>query len=274
MHTINNLIILKVGGSVLVDENVRKQFTTDILTLLDLKQKMVIVHGGGPFIEKRFEKLQIPTEKLDGYRITPTPHLKVIEEVLFNEVHRQFTSDLKDKGVPIVSFDTPVKLPVTASPIFRFKRHDLGFVGELKSVDQTAFKRWTDSSLIPVLASMACDETGQVYNINADTMASALAGHLSAKLLIYATDTDGVYKDIKDSKSRIRKMNTGQALDLIENGSLSAGMIPKIESCIDALNTGTQRVIIINGKNKDALLKAFLFSLDEGTHLYQEGERL
>jgi acetylglutamate kinase len=272
MQTVSDLIILKVGGSILVDSKVQLQLMQDILQLLELKQRIVIVHGGGPFIEKRFNALNKETSKLDGYRITSKSDLSIIEQALFVDVHLMLVDLFKTHNIPCVSFKSPIDVPVTAKQIFRKIEHDLGFVGTVEKVQSSLFTKCIKEGQIPIIPSMACSDDGQTYNINADNMAASIAKHLNAKLLIYATDTDGVYKDMTCSESRIKKMSQNEANQLIDTGEIHGGMIPKIESCIAALSIFTNRVSIISGQKKGAIISAYQFNLSMGTHLYFEGE--
>lgn len=266
MHDMKELIILKIGGSVLKHPHQQDLFAKEVAKLYKRNVPMVIVHGGGPHISIRLKNAGMLSPIINGYRQTHLTALAPIQEALFKDVNVPLRCALQAEGVPTQPVLTPSDLPLSAIKKSQSPHEvDLGFVGCLSSVCTHTFEQWLADGLVPVIPSMAVDSLGQAYNINADEMATDLATHLHAKSLIMISDTDGVYLEPTSKASRLKELNAHVAEELIQSGIISAGMLPKVEHCLKAIEMNIQKVIMINGTEEGALQNAYYGSDSHGT---------
>ena len=253
-------IVIKYGGHAMGAEDLAKAFARDIVLLEQTAINPVVVHGGGPQIATMLKRLGIQSEFAAGLRITDAATIEIVEMVLAGSINKQLVSYINEAGGKAVGLCGKDGNMVTASKATRTmvdpdshieKVIDLGFVGEPDKVDLTLLNQLIGYELIPVLAPLATSKTGQTFNVNADTFAGAVAGALKAKRLLLLTDVPGV---LDKSKKLIPELSVKDARKLIADGTISGGMIPKVETCIYSLEQGVQGVVIIDGKTPHAVL--------------------
>ena len=262
-------VVVKYGGHAMGEEQMAREFARDIVLLEQLAINPVVVHGGGPQIGAMLEKLGIKSQFAGGLRITDASTVEVVEMVLAGSINKQivgFISEAGGRAIGLTGKDGNLlrarkltrTLPDAAGSV------DLGFVGEPEKVDITVLADILGREIIPVLAPIAGGADGVTYNINADTFAGAIAGALKAKRLIFLTDVPGV---LDKSKTLIPQLSADEARRLIADGTIAGGMIPKVETCIDALELGVEGVVILDGKVPHAVLLELLTDHGAGTLL-------
>ncbi len=253
-------IVIKYGGHAMGAEELAKAFARDIVLLEQTAINPVVVHGGGPQIATMLKRLGIQSEFAAGLRITDAATIEIVEMVLAGSINKQLVGYINEAGGKAVGLCGKDGNMVMASKATRTmvdpdshieRVVDLGFVGEPDKVDLTLLNQLIGYELIPVLAPLATSKTGQTFNVNADTFAGAVAGALKAKRLLLLTDVPGV---LDKSKKLIPELSVKDARKLIADGTISGGMIPKVETCIYALEQGVQGVVIIDGKMPHAVL--------------------
>ncbi len=257
-------IIIKYGGSAMEDPGLKKKFIEDIVALNLVGIKVIIVHGGGPIINKMLSRLGIETKFFNGLRITDKETMDIVEMVLAGKINKGIVNDIQTQGVNAIGVCGKDGNLLQAEKKI-IDGTDLGFVGEITHVNTTFLDGLIKSSIIPVIAPIGRDNLGNTYNINADDVALALSKALNAEKLIFVTDVLGVLSDINDSTSLITEMKSDQALSFIEEGVITNGMIPKVKSCVEAVNSGVKAVHIIDGRIKHSLLLEILTPQGIGT---------
>jgi acetylglutamate kinase len=264
-------VVVKYGGHAMGDPELSRDFARDIVLLKQAGVNPVVVHGGGPQIGKLLERLNIKSEFKGGLRVTDRETVDVVEMVLAGSVNKEIVSAINDQGGKAVGICGKDANLMRAKRLERRVRDpdsnieqvmDLGFVGEPALVEPHIVDVIIHSDLIPVVAPIGVGPEGETLNINADTFAAALAVAMKAKRLLLLTDVDGVLD--KDGQL-IRSMTTAEAQGLIEDGTITAGMIPKIESCMDVIAEGVEAVVIINGKVPHAVLLELFTEHGAGT---------
>jgi acetylglutamate kinase len=263
-------IVIKYGGHAMGAEETAKAFARDIVLLEQTAINPVVVHGGGPQIATMLKRLGIQSEFAAGLRITDAATIEIVEMVLAGSVNKQLVGYINEAGGKAVGLSGKDGNMVKASKTTRTmvdpdsnieKAIDLGFVGDPDKVDLTLL-----NELIPVLAPLATSHDGQTLNVNADTFAGAVAGALKAKRLLLLTDVPGV---LDKSKKLIPELSVKDARKLIADGTISGGMIPKVETCIYALEQGVQGVVIIDGKTQHAVLLELFTNQGTGTLIHK-----
>ncbi|WP_425088625.1 acetylglutamate kinase [Stappia sp.] len=269
----DKVVVVKYGGHAMGDAELGHAFARDI-TLLRLAGVLpVVVHGGGPQIGSMLERLGIKSEFRNGLRVTDKATVEVVEMVLAGAINKEVVHLINSEGGKAIGLCGKDGNLVTAQKLQRRVRDpnsaieqviDLGFVGEPTEVNPTVLKLVMKEELIPVVAPVAPGRDGETYNINADTFAGAIAGALDAKRLLFLTDVPGV---LDADGSLIKELSVGQARALIEDGTISGGMIPKVETCIEAIERGVEGVVILNGKVPHAVLLELFTDQGAGTLL-------
>ena len=243
-------VVIKYGGSAMVDEDLRLSFAGDVALLRLVGLRPVVVHGGGPHITRAMGQAGVEPQFLGGLRVTDAETIRVVQATLAGEINPDIVRMLSGQGAKAVG--------VTGidGGLFTARQRDpeLGFVGEVTNVDPDLIEGMLDRGIVPVVAPLARGEDGNVYNLNADTAAGALARAMRARKLIYLTDVEGLYRDLGDEDSLIQKMTVAELKELVAGGSISAGMLPKLESCVDALENGVGHAHILDGRMQHALL--------------------
>lgn len=268
----NETIVVKFGGHAMGDPALSDAFAQDIVYLKQSGVNPIVVHGGGPQIARMLEKLQIRSEFVQGLRVTDKPTVEVVEMVLAGAINKEIVSAINKQGgqaVGICGKDANLmrarritEVPDRDSNLM--KAIDIGYVGEPTRVNPHIVDVISKSDLIPVIAPIGVSESGETLNINADTFASALAVATKAKRLLLLTDVAGV---LDSSGTLIPELTTESARTLIADGTISGGMIPKIEGCMQVVENGVEAVVIINGKVKHSVLLELLTDHGAGTLL-------
>jgi acetylglutamate kinase len=246
-------IVVKYGGNALAaagDADPLASFATDIVLMRSVGMRPVVVHGGGPQIGDLMERLGKVPEFVDGLRVTDAETLDIARMVLVGKVNRDIVSAINVHGPLAVGMSGEDAGLISASA-----RHpDLGFVGDVTKINPDILRRLISEDLIPVVATIGSDETGQAYNINADTAAGALAAAIGATKLVYLTDVDGIRADRNDPASRMSSISIDQLEAMIEAGVVEGGMIPKVRSCVAAVEGGVASAHVLDGSAPHALL--------------------
>ena len=250
-------IVIKCGGRVLLDPNLFNNFIDDVATLKKLGLTPVIVHGGGPRIKKKLDELNIETKFIMGLRVTDENVIKVVEEVMI-DFNKEIVAALEKKSCKAKSITIKENNVIYVEQ----KNKELGFVGKPTKIDDKLIKSLIKENFIPVVSPRGIDEKKQTYNINADTAAGALAKTLKSRRLMLMTDVEGVYD--KD-KNLISEIKSAEAEKLIYNQTISEGMIPKIRTCIKAVNNGVRGVVIIDGRRPHSILFELFSDKGAGT---------
>ncbi|MGZ5383632.1 MAG: acetylglutamate kinase [Acidimicrobiia bacterium] len=262
-------VVIKYGGSAMIDEDLRHSFAGDVTMLSLVGIKPVVVHGGGPQINESLRKAGIESKWVDGLRVSDAVTVKVVQSVLAGEVNPDIVRLLighDARAAGITGIDGGL---LKARP----KDPRLGFVGEVTQVDPEIIYGMFEHGLVPVIAPLARGaEDGQVYNLNADTAAGVLAAALDAEKLVYLTDVEGLYRHPDDDASLIQKMSLSEGRDLLKSGSISGGMLPKLESCVSAMEAGVRRTHILDGRVQHALLLEIFTPEGIGTMIRQDGQ--
>ena len=264
-------VVVKYGGHAMGAEHLAREFARDIVLLEQTAINPVVVHGGGPQIEAMLKRVGVKSQFADGLRVTDEQTLEVVEMVLAGSINKQMVSYINEAGGKAIGLCGKDGNMVVARKLTRTvadpdshieKIVDLGFVGEPEKVDTTVLDQVLGRELIPVLAPVAAGRNGGTFNVNADTFAGAIAGALKAKRLLLLTDVAGVFDR---SKKLIKELTADEARRLIADGTISGGMIPKVETCIDALERGVEAVVILDGKVPHAVLLELFTELGAGT---------
>jgi acetylglutamate kinase len=265
------IVVVKYGGHAMGEEEMARSFARDIVLMEQTAINPVVVHGGGPQIGGMLKRLGIKSEFADGLRVTDAATIEIVEMVLAGSINKQIVGFINAAGGKAVGLCGKDGDMVKARKISRHvtdpgsnieKVVDLGFVGEPERVDITVLTQILGRDLIPVLAPLATSNDGTTFNVNADTFAGAIAGALKAKRLLLLTDVPGV---LDKSKNLIHQLTADEARRLIADGTISGGMIPKVETCIYALERGVEAVVIMDGKVPHAVLLELLTDHGAGT---------
>ena len=265
------IVVVKYGGHAMGDDKVARDFARDMVLLEQSGVNPVVVHGGGPQIGAMLAKLGIKSEFAAGLRITDKPTVEIVEMVLAGSINKQIVGFINAQGGRAIGLCGKDGNMVTATKVTRTivdpdssieKIVDLGFVGEPDKVDTMVLDQVLGRELIPVLAPVAQGKDGETYNVNADTFAGAIAGALGAKRLLFLTDVPGV---LDKNKQLIKELSVEQARGLIADGTVTGGMIPKVETCIYAIEQGVEGVVILDGKTPHAVLVELLTDHGAGT---------
>jgi acetylglutamate kinase len=244
-------IVVKYGGAAMKDDSLKDKVIRDIVLMSYVGLRPVVVHGGGPEINFWLEKLGIEPQFKNGLRVTDAPTMDVVEMVLVGRVNKELVSLINQAGGKAVGLCGQDGNLIAARPQ---GADGIGFVGEVQSIDIQVVSALVEKGYIPVISSVAADETGQAYNINADTAAGELAAALGAEKLILLTDTPGILRDYHDPSTLIYKLDIQQARELIQEGIVSGGMIPKVTCCVRSLAQGVRAAHILDGRLPHALL--------------------
>ena len=244
-------VVVKYGGAAMKDSNLKTKVVRDIVFMSCVGIRPVVVHGGGPEINTWLGKLGIETQFKNGLRVTDAPTMDVVEMVLVGRVNKELVSLINQAGGGAVGLCGKDGNLITA-------RHQgaegVGFVGEVSNISPGILNSLVAAGYVPVVSSVAADETGQAYNINADTVAGEIAAAIGAEKLILLTDTSGILRDYHDPSTLIEKLDIQQARELIEQGVVAGGMIPKVNCCVRSLAQGVRTATILDGRIPHSLL--------------------
>ena len=255
------VVVVKVGGHAMDDGDLAARFAEDVVLMHSVGIRPVVVHGGGPQIGALMERLGIQPEFREGLRVTDAATLEVARMVLVGKVNRDIVSGINVHGPLAVGLSGEDAGLITASA----RNPELGYVGDVEAINPAIVERLLVENLIPVVSTIGADPTGQSYNINADTAAAALATALGAERILYLTDVEGLLADTDDPDSRISSLDSTALEDLIADGTVSGGMIPKARACIDAVAGGVASAHMVDGRVPHVVLLELFTDAGIGT---------
>lgn len=254
-------MVIKIGGHAMVNDEILEETVKDILLLYYTGIKPVVVHGGGPEISEKMEKLGLKPKFVEGLRVTDKETIEVVQMVLDGKINSKIVSMFIKNGGKAVGLSGKDGLLIVAEKkLLKLKKGmeetmvDLGFVGETKLVNPEILRILLENGFIPVVSPVSADLEGNVYNLNADSVAGDIAAALKAKKLIMLTDVPGILRDVNDKSSLISKIKLSELEDLLEKGALKGGMLPKVDAIAKALRGGVEKVHVIDGSRKHAIL--------------------
>ncbi len=250
-------IVIKYGGNVLIDREVFNNFILDIQILNRLGLSIVVVHGGGPRIKRELEKSNIESRFINGLRVTDQKIINIVEKVLI-EFNRDIVESLNNKSSEATQINSKKSNVINVVP----ENKELGFVGIPKKINTEIIKNLIKSNKIPVVAPLGLDKNNQVYNINGDTAAGAIAKSLKSRRLLLMTNVEGV---LDKEKKLITEISSVKTLELIKDQTISGGMIPKINTCLDAVSNGVRGVVIMDGRKPHSILNEIFSDTGAGT---------
>ena len=253
----NEKIVIKYGGNVLIDKDIFNNFIEDINILNKLGLSIVVVHGGGPRIKRELDKSNIQTKFIRGLRVTDEKIIKIIESVLI-DFNNDIVNALQKKGLEAVSINTRTNNIINVVP----EEEELGFVGIPNKINTDVIRSIIDKKQIPVVAPLGLGKNDNSYNINGDTAAGAIAKSLNARRLLLMTNVAGV---LDKEKKLITEISSSKILEMIKNEIITGGMIPKINTCLDAVNKGVRGVVIMDGRKNHAILNEIFSDAGVGT---------
>ena len=254
----NDLIVIKYGGNVFIDRNIFNNFIGDISILNKLGLSIVVVHGGGPRIKRELDKSNIQSKFIRGLRVTDEKIINIVEDVLI-DFNNDIVNSLNEKGSKAISINTKKNNIIEVTPEIK----ELGFVGVPSKIDVSFIKEKIKTKIIPIIISpLGLGKNNQSYNINGDTAAGAIAKALKSRRLLLMTNVEGV---LNKDKKLIQEISSSEILDMIQNETITEGMIPKINTCLDAVNNGVTGVAIVDGRKPHSILFELFSDKGAGT---------
>ena len=250
-------IVIKYGGNVLIDRSIFNNFIEDIGILNKLGLSIVVVHGGGPRIKRELEKSNIATKFIKGLRVTDKNIIDIVEKVLI-DFNNDIVNSLNKKGSKAISINTKTKNIINVSP----ENEELGFVGIPEKINNNIINELIKNNQIPVVAPLGLGKDNQAYNINGDTAAGAIAKSLKSRRLLLMTNVEGV---LNKDKKLISEISSSKILDMIKDETITGGMIPKINTCLDSVNNGVRGVVIMDGRKSHSILNEIFSDAGAGT---------
>ena len=253
----DEIIVIKYGGNVLIDRSIFNNFIEDIGILNKLGLSIIVVHGGGPRIKRELEKSNIPTKFINGLRVTDEKIINIVEKVLI-DFNNDIVNSLNKKGSKAISINTKTKNIINVSP----ENEELGFVGIPEKINNNTINELIENNQIPVVAPLGLGKDNQAYNINGDTAAGAIAKSLKSRRLLLMTNVEGV---LNKDKKLISEISSSKILDMIKDETITGGMIPKINTCLDSVNNGVRGVVIMDGRKSHSILNEIFSDTGAGT---------
>ena len=253
----NDLIVIKYGGNVFIDRNIFNNFINDVSVLNKLGLSIVVIHGGGPRIKKELDKSNIQSKFIRGLRVTDKKIINIVESVLI-DFNNDIVSSLKEKGTEAISIHTKNNNIIEVVP----EAKELGFVGIPEKINNDIIKNILQQNKIPIISPLGLGENNQTYNINGDTTAGAIAKSLKSRRLLLMTNVEGV---LNEEKILIEEISSSEILQMIKKETITGGMIPKINTCLDAVNNGVTAVGIIDGRKQHSILFEIFSDKGSGT---------
>ena len=252
------IIVIKYGGNAMKNEELKRAVMGDLVLLSLIGVRVVLVHGGGPEITDMLARVGKKSEFVDGLRVTDAESIEIVQMVLAGKVNKSLVGLIGEAGGRAIGLCGLDGKMIEAKPM----DERLGFVGDITAVNIKPITDLLEKGYIPVVSTVGCDDKGNVYNINADTAASAIAGKLKAESLLTMTDIAGLMRDTSDPSTLISQLNVSEVPQLISEGVISGGMIPKVECCVEAIRRGVSKVFVIDGRVPHSILIELL--TDEG----------
>ena len=253
----NELIVIKYGGNVFIDREIFNNFISDLKILNELGLSVIVVHGGGPRIKRELDKSNIKSKFIRGLRVTDKKIINIVENVLI-DFNNDIVKSLEEKGTKGVSINTKHKNVIHVDP----ESSELGFVGVPKKIEYNVINKILNENFIPVISPLGLGKDLQTYNINGDTAAGAIAKSLKSRRLLLMTNVEGV---LDKNKKLIQEISSSKILEMIKDETITEGMIPKINTCLDAINNGVTAVAIIDGRKKHSILFEIFSDKGSGT---------
>ena len=253
----NELIVIKCGGSVLLDVVLFNQFIEDISAINHLGLSVIVVHGGGKNIKKELDKHKIESKFIDGLRVTDENTMTIVEKALL-ELNTEILNNLTNKEANAKSVTPKSENIIKINP----EKKELGFVGNPKKINKEALLNIVTEKKVPIIAPMGVGDDGKIYNINADVVSGSIAKELNSRRLLLMTDVEGV---LDKDKNLISEIDSKLALKMLKGGDISGGMIPKINTCLDAVNNGVTGVVIVDGRKPHSILFELFSDKGAGT---------
>ena len=253
----NELIVIKYGGNVFIDREIFNNFISDLKILNELGLSVVVVHGGGPRIKRELDKSNIKSKFIRGLRVTDEKIINIVENVLI-DFNNDIVKSLEEKGTKGVSINTKNNNVIHVDP----ESSELGFVGVPKKIESHVINKILNENFIPVISPLGLGKDLQTYNINGDTAAGAIAKSLKSRRLLLMTNVEGV---LDKNKKLIQEVSSSKILEMIKDETITEGMIPKINTCLDAINNGVTAVAIIDGRKKHSILFEIFSDKGSGT---------
>ncbi len=265
----NKILVVKYGGNAMINDDLKEAVMGDLVLLSLVGVKVVLVHGGGPEITEMLSKIGKKSEFVDGLRVTDKETVDIVQMVLAGKINKNLVNLLENKGAKAIGLSG-----IDGHMIRAEKLDDVhGFVGEITKVNVSPILDCLDKGYIPVISTVGYDKDGNTYNINADTAAARIAGELRAESLISMTDIDGILRDKNDPSTLIKKIYVSDAPQLMREGVISGGMIPKVNCCIEAIRRGVRKVFIIDGRIPHSILIETLTDAGIGT-MFISGDKI
>ena len=253
----NELIVIKYGGNVFIDREIFNNFISDLKILNELELSVIVVHGGGPRIKRELDKSNIKSKFIRGLRVTDKKIINIVENVLI-DFNNDIVKSLEEKGTKGVSINTKNNNVIHVDP----ESSELGFVGVPKKIEPNVINKILNENFIPVISPLGLGKDLQTYNINGDTAAGAIAKSLKSRRLLLMTNVEGV---LDKNKKLIQEISSSKILEMIKDETITEGMIPKINTCLDAINNGVTAVAIIDGRKKHSILFEIFSDKGSGT---------
>ena len=251
------IIVIKYGGNVFIDRKIFNNFIDDLTILYKLGLSIVVVHGGGPRIKRELEKKNFNSKFIRGLRVTDERIIKIVEDVLI-DFSNDIVTSLNDKGIKALSLNTKVNNVIKITP----EAEELGFVGIPKKIDIELIKDKINNKFFPIISPLGLGSDNKTYNINGDTAAGAIAKSLKSRRLLLMTNVEGV---LNKNKLLIQEITSTEIIKMINDNTITEGMIPKINTCLDAVNNGVKAVAIIDGRKKHSVLFEIFSDKGSGT---------
>lgn len=261
------IVVIKYGGNAMLNKELQDSVMRDVVLMSLVGIKVVLVHGGGPEITNLLDKMGKKTKFVDGLRVTDEETVQVAQMVLAGKISKNLVNLLETAGGKAMGLSGVDGRMIKAEQ----KDERLGFVGDITGINAEPILDVLEKGYIPVISTVGCDDEGNIYNINADTAAAKIAGELKAESLIALTDICGILKDENDRTTLISQITTNKAVELIENGIVKGGMIPKVECCVNAIKWGVQKVFILDGTIPHAILMETFTNEGVGTMFIKGG---
>ena len=266
-------VVIKYGGSAMIDEEMKNEFIKDVVLMKYVGINPVIIHGGGPEINTMLEKIGKETRFVEGNRVSDKETVEIAEMVLSAKLNKGIVADINNNGGKAVGLSGKDGNLILAKKKYIEKDNekiDIGYVGEVIKINPELINILVEKDYIPVISSIGYDKEGNTYNINADYVAGEIAGVLDAFRLMFLTDVDGILRDSEDKKTLIAEITKNEVLKLIKDQTISGGMLPKVNTCLNAIDKGVKNVIILNGKVKHSILLELFTSEGFGTMIKGE----
>jgi len=258
------IVVVKYGGNAMENDALKQQVMEDIVLLTTIGVKVVLVHGGGPEMNDLMKRLGKQPEFVNGLRVTDQETIDIAEMVLAGKVNKSLVALLTNKGGRAIGFSGADALLIEA----KIKDEKLGYVGEITNVNPKVVLDLLEKGFIPVISTIATDKNGNIYNINGDTAAAAIAGALQSERMILMTDIAGILKDKDDPSTLIPELTVEEAKKLYDDGTIAGGMIPKVNCCIDAIDKGVKNVVIMDGRVPHSIIMELLTNEGAGTWIH------